>query len=212
MKMFRRLAAMAVAVAMVVVMLPAAVSAAVLPEDVKGTKYEDAATLLSALEIMVGDGAKFNPDNNVTRAEFARILVAVMGQNDSASAYTPKGIFADVATNEWYAPFVEYAAQFGAINGYGNGNFGPNDLITRQDMALMTYKTAKIMNKSLEPVNAEITFEDSHEISDYAFEAVMTLQKAGIINGMTDTTFEPHSNATRAQSAKVIFDTFVDAQ
>ena len=84
--------------------------------------------------------------------------------------------------------------------------------MTRQDMALMTYKTAKIMNKSLEPVNAEITFEDSHEISDYAFEAVMTLQKAGIINGMTDTTFEPHSNATRAQSAKVIFDTFVDAQ
>ncbi len=130
MKMFRRLAAMAVAVAMVVVMLPAAVSAAVLPEDVKGTKYEDAATLLSALEIMVGDGAKFNPDNNVTRAEFARILVAVMGQNDSASAYTPKGIFADVATSEWYAPFVEYAAQFGAINGYGNGNFGPNDNVT----------------------------------------------------------------------------------
>ena len=43
-------------------------------------------------------------------------------------------------------------------------------------------------------------------------EAVMTLQTAGIINGKTDTTFEPHSNATRAQSAKVIFDTFVDAQ
>lgn len=131
MKMFRRLAAMVVAVAMVVVMLPAAVSASVvLPEDVKGTKYEDAATLLSALEIMVGDGAKFNPDNNVTRAEFARILIAVMGYNDSASEYKPAGLFADVPTSEWYAPFVEYAASFGAINGYGNGNFGPNDNVT----------------------------------------------------------------------------------
>ena len=49
--------------------------------------------------------------------------------------------------------------------------------------------------------------------ADYAFEdSYDLLQKAGIINGMTDTTFEPHSNATRAQSAKVIFDTFVDAQ
>lgn len=131
MKMFRRLAAMAVAVAMVVVMLPAAVSAAtVLPEDVKGTKYETAATLLSALEIMVGDGSNFNPDNNVTRAEFARILTAVMGQNDAASAHTATGIFNDVPAKEWYAPFVEYAAQFGAINGYGDGNFGPNDDVT----------------------------------------------------------------------------------
>ena len=150
----------------------------------------------------------FDPNANITRAEYCQILMGAINALNAKGEST----FADVPSTAWYYNAVSVASQLGIVSGYGDGNFGPNDLITRQDMALMTYKTAKIMNKSLEPVNAEITFEDSHEISDYAFEAVMTLQKAGIINGMTDTTFEPHSNATRAQSAKVIFDTFVDAQ
>ena len=154
------------------------------------------------------DQYTFDPNANITRAEYCQILMGAI----NALGANGESTFADVPSTAWYYNAVSVASQLGIVSGYGDGNFGPNDLITRQDMALMTYKTAKIMNKSLEPVNAEITFEDSHEISDYAFEAVMTLQKAGIINGMTDTTFEPHSNATRAQSAKVIFDTFVDAQ
>ena len=154
------------------------------------------------------DQYTFDPNANITRAEYCQILMGAINALNAKGEST----FADVPSTAWYYNAVSVARQLGIVSGYGDGNFGPNDLITRQDMALMTYKTAKIMNKSLEPVNAEITFEDSHEIADYAFEAVMTLQKAGIINGMTDTTFEPHSNATRAQSAKVIFDTFVDAQ
>ena len=154
------------------------------------------------------DQYTFDPNANITRAEYCQILMGAINALNAKGEST----FSDVPSTAWYYNAVSVASQLGIVSGYGDGNFGPNDLITRQDMALMTYKTAQIMNKSLEPVNAEITFEDSHEISDYAFEAVMTLQKAGIINGMTDTTFEPHSNATRAQSAKVIFDTFVDAQ
>ena len=154
------------------------------------------------------DQYTFDPNANITRAEYCQILMGAINALNAKGEST----FSDVPSTAWYYNAVSVASQLGIVSGYGDGNFGPNDLITRQDMALMTYKTAKIMNKSLEPVNAEITFEDSHEISDYAFEAVMTLQKAGIINGMTDTIFEPHSNATRAQSAKVIFDTFVDAQ
>ena len=154
------------------------------------------------------DQYTFDPNANITRAEYCQILMGAINALNAKGEST----FADVPSTAWYYNAVSVASQLGIVSGYGDGNFGPNDLITRQDMALMTYKTAQIMNKSLEPVNAEITFEDSHEIADYAFEAVMTLQKAGIINGMTETTFEPHSNATRAQSAKVIFDTFVDAQ
>ena len=154
------------------------------------------------------DQYTFDPNANITRAEYCQILMGAINALNAKGEST----FADVPSTAWYYNAVSVASQLGIVSGYGDGNFGPNDLITRQDMALMTYKTAQIMNKSLEPVNAEITFEDSHEIADYAFEAVMTLQKAGIINGMTDTIFEPHSNATRAQSAKVIFDTFVDAQ
>jgi len=169
---------------------------------------EWARTAINGLAMRGRDQYTFDPNANITRAEYCQILMGAINALNAKGEST----FADVPSTAWYYNAVSVASQLGIVSGYGDGNFGPNDLITRQDMALMTYKTAKIMNKSLEPVNAEITFEDSHEISDYAFEAVMTLQKAGIINGMTDTTFEPHSNATRAQSAKVIFDTFVDAQ
>ena len=113
------------------------------------------------------DQYTFDPNANITRAEYCQILMGAINALNAKGEST----FADVPSTAWYYNAVSVASQLGIVSGYGDGNFGPNDLITRQDMALMTYKTAKIMNKSLEPVNAEITFEDSHEIADYAFEA-----------------------------------------
>lgn len=170
MKMFRRLLAFAVVIAMVLVMLPAtlSVSAGELPEDVKGTKYEAAASLLCALDIMVGDGANFNPDNNVTRAEFAKILVAAMGQLDAASSFAPNGMFDDVATGEWYAPFVEYAAQFGAINGYGDGRFGPNDNVTGYQ-AIKMICFASGHNACIEDPIGGFPYEYANVAKEYGF-------------------------------------------
>ena len=111
------------------------------------------------------DQYTFDPNANITRAEYCQILMGAINALNAKGEST----FADVPSTAWYYNAVSVASQLGIVSGYGDGNFGPNDLITRQDMALMTYKTAKIMNKSLEPVNAEITFEDSHESSDYAF-------------------------------------------
>ena len=111
------------------------------------------------------DQYTFDPNANITRAEYCQILMGAINALNAKGEST----FADVPSTAWYYNAVSVASQLGIVSGYGDGNFGPNDLITRQDMALMTYKTAKIMNKSLEPVNAEITFEDSHEISAVSY-------------------------------------------
>ncbi len=152
-----------------------------------------------------GDGI-FDPNANITRAEYCQILVgAISKTNESANSS-----FDDVATDAWYYHAVSVASAYGIVSGYGDGNFGPNNLITRQDMALMTYKAAQVMNKNLS-ANRTLSFADAGQISDYAKEAVQTLADAGIINGVSDTEFAPAANATRAQSAKILYDTFVKA-
>ena len=98
------------------------------------------------------DQYTFDPNANITRAEYCQILMGAINALNAKGEST----FADVPSTAWYYNAVSVASQLGIVSGYGDGNFGPNDLITRQDMALMTYKTAKIMNKSLEPVNADL--------------------------------------------------------
>ncbi len=189
MKMFRRLAALTVVVAMVLVMLPAAVSAGVLPDDVKGTKYEDAASLLCALEIMVGDGENFNPDNNVTRAEFAKILVTAMGLEESVELFQAKGVFSDVSTTEWYAPYVELAAQRKAINGYGDGNFGPNDSVTGYQAIKMGCFASghnflvedPIAGYPIEYYNIAEEYEFLDDLKDVSFTEPMTRGQVAIL-------------------------------
>ncbi len=147
----------------------------------------------------------FDPNANITRAEYCQMLVNAINAGNAAAEST----YTDVPSDAWYYNAVSVASRLGIVNGLGDGNFGPNELITRQDMAVMTYRAAQSKQINLDPVNDQITFEDSNDIASYAFEAVMTLQKAGIINGMTETTFELLSNATRAQSAKILYETFV---
>ena len=107
------------------------------------------------------DQYTFDPNANITRAEYCQILMGAINALNAQRVNQHSQTFFTAGTTMQY----QLQVNLGIVSGYGDGNFGPNDLITRQDMALMTYKTAQIMNKSLEPVNAEITFEDSHEIS-----------------------------------------------
>lgn len=80
-----------------------------------------------------------------------------------------------------------------------------NDLVTRQDMAVMIMRAVEYTGKTVEEVNAAVTFDDAADIASYAADAVASLQKGGIINGMTETTFAPQANATRAQAAKMLY-------
>jgi hypothetical protein len=163
---------------------------------------EEAINGLAAKGVVSGKSdTEFAPNDNVTRAEFAKILVGAFG----LSGLQTTADFTDVSEDDWFYNYVAVAYGMGVITGYDDGTFGPNDLITRQDMAVMVDRAASAIGVTLENVNDAVSFEDANQIADYAQSAVTKLQKAGIINGTSDTTFSPLDNATRAQAAKILY-------
>jgi len=126
----RKFFAMAIVFAMVLAtMVPA--FAAVAP-DVKGTKYEDAAELLGALGIMVGDAetGNFRPEDTIIRSEFAKVAVAALGLSDIAAGYNHRTKFNDVVEGHWGQGYINVAADQGLVIGDPEGTFRPDDPIT----------------------------------------------------------------------------------
>ncbi|MBQ3426073.1 MAG: S-layer homology domain-containing protein [Clostridia bacterium] len=144
----------------------------------------------------------FAPNDTITRAEFAKMLMGTLGL--ASNAYTTSS-FRDVSTDAWYFEAVESAYNLGIITGVGEGIFAPNALITRQDMAVMVERAIDVAGKTIEETAEAKTFADEGSIADYANTAVDKLVKGGVINGMSDTEFAPLANATRAQAAKMLY-------
>ncbi len=161
----------------------------------------EAITNLAKRGVISGRSATvFDPDGLVTREEYAKMLVLAFGLTaDNASCD-----FNDVPEDAWYYDYVAIAAKRGVVNGIGNSTFGVGSTITRQDMAVMTYRAAMAAGKAMDMVNEAITFADDADIAEYAAEAVTVMQRAGIINGMGGNTFAPNGTATRAQAAKIM--------
>ncbi len=100
--------------------------------------YASAVELLSALNIFKGDeNGNFNPDNTITRAEMAAIICRAKGLEDQAAGSAGATMFADVAADHWASGYINLASQNGIINGYGDGNFGPDDTVTYEQAIKM---------------------------------------------------------------------------
>ncbi len=173
-------------------------------DDVAWAK--DQINALAANGIINGiDERTFAPNNTVTRAEFAKMVVSAFGLFDAGATMN----FTDTAGHEqdWYYPYVASAAKLGIIQGYSEDNtFRPQQTITRQDMCVMIVRACEATGRFLSSGQQTVTFSDAADIMDYAKEAVDQMTSAGIINGMGDNMFVPQGNATRAQAAKVIYD------
>lgn len=143
----------------------------------------------------------FKPEANITRAEFAKIIVAATDSFD----YEAQCSLVDVNKDDWYYSYVASAMKKGYITGYPDGTFKPDNKITREDICTVVYRCVK---DKLSKSQTTDVFSDSWQISPYAKEAVLTLYANGIINGMDSTTFAPKNQATRAQTAKIIYMTF----
>ena len=169
--------------------------------DVSGW-YTPYVNYLAAREIINGTGGNtFSPDNSITRAQFATILANLSGAD--LSGYKTSS-FTDVHTSDWYFAAVQWAYEAGIVTGY-EGRFDPDAFITRQDISVMLARYAdKCAHCTLSDTSNAEDFTDSADISSYAINAVTSMQRAGIINGMSDGSFSPMDNATRAQAAKMV--------
>ena len=140
----------------------------------------------------------FKPDINITRGEFAKIIVSATDCFDHAAQCS----FSDVSSDDWYYGYVASALKAGLFSGYPDGSFRPNDNITRSDICAVVYRSVK--DRLRENGVGEL-FEDDGDIASYAKEAVYALNANGIISGMGNKKFLPNAAATRAQTARIIY-------
>ena len=147
----------------------------------------------------IGDG-RFAPDAPMTRAMFATVLYRIAGM----PAVSGTNSFYDVAAGQWYTNAILWGQSTGIINGYGNGFFGTNDLVTREQMCVMLSRYLQWAGYELQAAAAAKQFSDNAQIADWAAESVRFCQIHGLINGRPNGLFAPKANATRAENSAVL--------
>lgn len=177
--------------------------------DVANTSYSwtsEAVLNLTKAGIVSGYGDKtFAPANSLTRAEFTKMLINTMGLADITATCS----FADVDKDAWYYIYVASAEKYGLAQGYGNGLFGVNDSITRQDAVTLIYRAAQAKGLSVAHFyKSASNLKDKDSIAAYAYNAVEGLYNAGVYLDATDPTsvnvFEPTRNASRGYVAVIL--------
>ncbi len=170
--------------------------------DVKDTDwFYDAVKYALQNELFAGTSASaFSPNVSMTRA----MLVTVLHRLDGKPAVAAANSFSDVAAGQWYTDAVVWANTNDIVSGYGNGRFGTNDPITREQMAAILYRYAEYKGYDVAKA-AELTkFTDAASVSPWADSAMKWAVAEGLISGMTDTTLAPVGSATRAQVASIL--------
>lgn len=166
--------------------------------DVPAGSWEaDAVAFASAREMFSGTGeGKFSPDLPMSRGMLAVVLYNLECNPEQALT----GVFSDVSDGAWYAGGVAWAAENGIVSGDGNGLFGPDDNITREQLAVMLWRYAG----SPAATNKKLNFKDADAVSSYALEAMRWAVENGILNGYGNGLLAPQGQATRAQVAQML--------
>lgn len=171
------------------------------------TDVADTRWYAQAVDYAVGAGlfsgvssSTFEPSTQMTRAMFVRVLANLT--NIDVSSYSDIG-FKDIEKNRWYTSAAYWAVTKGIVEGTAPNTFAPYENITRQQMCVMLMRYAQTLGMNFERTDVSFVFDDDNKIQNYARQAVYTCREYGIIDGMTDTTFDPRSSATRAQVANM---------
>ena len=174
--------------------------------DLTDVKWAESAICEFAANGFINGKAEgvFAPNDKITREEFVKIVVNVFGfYNENARCS-----FSDTNANSWHYAYIASAAENGIVNGLSENSFGVGATVTRQDMAVILYRIARLANLNLTEDGEYLPFADEIHISDYAFEPVTELTKSGIINGMGNNSFQPQGLATRAEAVKMIYEAY----
>ena len=151
--------------------------------------------------IMDGTGAdRFSPNAPLTRAMIVTILYRMAG----SPSVSGSSDFTDVAAGKWFAKAVAWAAANGIVNGYGDSLFGPNDPVTREQLAAILYRYAVYGGMTAVTLEENLGgFADTAQLSAYAIQAMNWAVGQGLING-SGSNLVPKAQATRAQVAAII--------
>ncbi|MDR1156725.1 MAG: S-layer homology domain-containing protein [Oscillospiraceae bacterium] len=143
----------------------------------------------------------FSPSRTLTRGMVVTVLYRTEGAPDISELDNP---FPDVSAGQYYTEAVIWAADHEIVLGYTGGQFGPDDDITREQMAAILYRYERYAQKVPPDTLEGRVFADESSIGDYAKEAVAKLVTQGIIAGKPNNRFDPRGNATRAEFAAVL--------
>ena len=142
----------------------------------------------------------FSPHGTATRGMMATILWRMEG----SPAPKGKNSFTDVEAGKWYADAITWTAENGIFAGYGKDKFGPDDPITREQLAAIFYRYADYKGYDLTVKGNLDTFKDADKITDYAKTAMQWAVSSGLVKGKSGNLLDPQGTATRAEIAAML--------
>lgn len=168
--------------------------------DVETTDwYSEAVDYVVDKGLMAGvSETSFGPSIDTTRGMIVTILYRLEKEPTVGAAS-----FNDVSSDQYYADAVAWASANGIVAGYGNGNFGPNDAITREQLVSILFRYAEYKGYDLTKRADLSAFLDQANISGYAVDAMSWANAMGLVNGVSDTMIAPSNSAVRAQVAMI---------
>jgi len=168
--------------------------------------YHEAVDYAVANGLMNGTSpTTFEPGTTTTRAMVVTMLHRLEGRPSVDSANP----FDDVADGAWYTDAIVWAAANGIVGGYGGGRFGPTDRITREQLATILYRYAKLKGRDVSAAADLGGYTDAGQVSAWALDALKWANAEGIISGRTASALAPGANANRAETA-AIFMRFIE--
>lgn len=146
----------------------------------------------------------YEPQTNVTRAMFVTVLGRIWEAENGPVPDSAGSAFPDVKNGSWYHKYVDWANANNVVNGFEDGTFRPDEIISREQMMRILYNYNTFINGKTD-ISTQVlnTFSDSGAISQWAVEGAAWCVYNDIINGVDSTHIEPRGTATRAQMAKV---------
>lgn len=169
--------------------------------DVPGHWAEANVAFVSAHELFNGtDDTHFSPNGTMTRGMMATVLFRLDGENKG----DVNASFADVADGTWYTDAVAWANAQGIVTGYSDAAFGPEDNVTREQLAVMIYRYAQALKLVGNTTAGKLDFADADSVNDWASEAMSWLTANGILIGKPGNLLDPQGNATRAEVSAVL--------
>ena len=143
---------------------------------------------------------EFLPEGTFSRA----MLVTMLYRYDKMPAVAGNVVFADVLQDEWYTDAIKWASALELVQGYGDGLFGTNDPVTREQFVTILYKYAQVKGFDVKKTASLSAFTDSSAVSDWAHDAISWALGEELIYGRDDTTLAPEGSSTRAEAATLI--------